>query len=76
LGGGGYVISAGNYQVPDGGPLYTYGTHIYADNNRFYSGPAYGYIGTPTGPGFGGWTNNYVNNPANTDNKGTLITYP
>jgi len=76
FGGGGYVISAGNYQVPNGGPLYTYGTHIYADNNRFYSGPAYGYIGTPTGPGFGSWTNNYVNNPANTDNKGTLITYP
>lgn len=74
FGGGGYVISAGNY-TPEGGPTRYYGDHIYIDNNRFYSGPAYGYISTQ-GAALGGWTNNYVNNSANTDNKGTVITYP
>ncbi|WP_346319209.1 DUF4082 domain-containing protein [Chitinophaga sp. YIM B06452] len=69
LGGGGYTVYGSNHN-------YTYGTHIYADNNRWYTGAAYGYVGTPSGPGFGSWTNNYVNNPANTDNKGTVITYP
>lgn len=74
FGGGGYVISAGNY-TPDGGPTRYYGDHIYIDNNRFHATPAYGYISTQ-GAALGGWTNNYVNNPANTGNMGTVITYP
>lgn len=69
FGGGGYTVFASNHN-------YNYGSHLYADNNRFYAGPAYGHVGTPTGPGFTSWTSNYVNNSANTDNKGTLITYP
>ncbi|WP_343305419.1 DUF4082 domain-containing protein [Chitinophaga niabensis] len=70
FGGGGYTVYAENHSGN------TYGSHLYADNNRFYTGPGYGYAGTPSGPGFGVWTNNYVNNPANADNKGTAISNP
>jgi len=70
FGGGGYTVYTENHGSN------TYGTHINVENNRFYTGPGYGYGSAYGGPGFGIWTNNYVNNPANTDNKGTVISKP
>lgn len=70
----GNLLEGGGYQLQLEGN--TYGTHIVAINNRF-SGTGYGPAAKAgSGPGWGTWTSNYINNPSAANNQGVVVSEP
>jgi hypothetical protein len=56
-----------------------YGEHLYMDNNRFapiFGGYVWDYTTNSHGLGWGRWTDNYVNDPSQPDNKGAVVPKP
>lgn len=70
----GNLLEGGGYQLQLEGN--TYGTHMSAVNNRF-SGTGYGSAAMGgSGPGWGTWANNYINNPSAANNQGSVVSEP
>lgn len=70
----GNLLEGGGYQLQLEGN--TYGTNMKAVNNRF-SGTGYGPAAKAgSGPGWGVWTNNYLNNPSAAGNQGSPVSEP
>jgi len=72
----GNLLEGDNYRLTLSLNGNSFGTHLYATNNRFTYNAQYGPANADSGVSWTTWSENYFNDPTKTGNKGTAIPAP